>query len=174
MASVRYRSRSMLTRGAQTHEMIRSITLAPLETRTIPDLLTRSVQFGLERPWVIESSSGKSLYYGEFLERTACAANTLSRRFPRGAHIAVMLSNHIEFFIVRFGISCAGLVEVSLNGDQRGAVLKGMLETAKPSGFIVDARHREPRTADDRPHQPAPGPRPVVIRWPARRTSSYG
>ena len=54
-----------------------------------------------------------------------------------------MLSNHIEFFIVRFAISCAGLVEISLNGEQKGTVLLGMLETAKPVGFIVDRQYLE-------------------------------
>lgn len=119
------------------------LELAPLETRTVPDLMARSAAFGLERSWVVEASTGKTLCYGEFLERTASTALKLSRQFPRGAHIALMLSNHIEFFIVRFAISCAGLVEISLNGDQKGSVLKGMLETAKPQGFIVEDAYLE-------------------------------
>ena len=123
--------------------MTNSLPLARLETRTVPDLLERSGCFGLDRPWVIESSTGKSLHYGEFLERTARTAQKLSQRFQPGAHIAVMLSNHLEFFIVRFAISCAGLVEISLNGEQKGTVLLGMLETAKPVGFIVDQQYLE-------------------------------
>ena len=64
--------------------MTNSLPLAPLETRTVPDLLERSRCFGLDRPWVIESSTGKSLHYGEFLERTARTAQKLSERFHRG------------------------------------------------------------------------------------------
>ena len=121
--------------------MVNPLPLAPLETRTVPDLLERSSRFGLELQWVIESSTGKTLHYGEFLERTASTAKKLAKQFPPGAHIAVMLANHIEFFIVRYAISCAGLVEISLNGDQKGTVLQGMLETARPVGFIIDQQY---------------------------------
>ena len=116
-----------------------SLPLPVLEQRTIPDLLNRSAVYGLRRPWVVEAESGKHLDYGDFLERTAGAAQALAARFPRGAHIAVMLTNTVEFFIVRFALSCAGLVEVSMDGEQKGPVLKGMLETAKPVGLIIDS-----------------------------------
>ena len=118
-----------------------SLPLPALEQRTIPDLLERSASFGLKRPWVVEAESGKQLEYGDFLERTAAAAKVLATRFPRGAHVAVMLTNTVEFFIVRFALSCAGLVEVSMDGEQKGPVLKGMLETAKPVGMIIDSRY---------------------------------
>ena len=117
------------------------LELATLETRTIPDLLDRSARFGLERDWVTEADSGKVLRYGDFLERTACAAKKLASQFAPGSRIAMMQSNNIEFFITRFAISVAGLVEVSLNGEQKGAVLKGMLETSDPAAFIVEQHY---------------------------------
>ena len=117
------------------------LPLAPLEERTVPALLDRSACFGLDRPWVLEAGSDRTLHYGEFLRRVSGTARKLERDYQRGAHVAVMLSNHIEFFVVRFAISCAGLVEISLNGEQKGAVLKGMLETAKPDAFIVDTEY---------------------------------
>ena len=98
-----------------SYAMTDILPLPPLETRTVPDLLERSARFGLHRAWVTEAATGKVLGYGEFLQRTASAARQLAGRFEPGAHVAVMLANHIEFFVVRFAISCAGLVEVSLN-----------------------------------------------------------
>ena len=78
-----------------------SLPLPPLEQRTIPDLLDGSAAYGLKRPWVFEAQSGKTLAYGDFLEHTAGAARVLAERFPGGSHIAVMLTNTVEFFIVR-------------------------------------------------------------------------
>ena len=120
-----------------------SLPLPPLEQRTIPDLLDRSAAYGLKRPWVVEAQSGKTLAYGDFLEHTAGAARVLAERFPGGSHIAVMLTNTVEFFIVRFALSCAGLVEVSMDGEQKGPILKGMLETAKPVGLIVETGYKK-------------------------------
>ena len=120
-----------------------SLALAPLQLRTIPDLLDRSAAFGLKRPWVVEAVTGKTLEYGDFLECTAGAAQHLAQRFPRGSHVAVMLSNTLEFFIVRFALSCAGLVEVSMDGEQKGMVLRGMLETAKPAAFIAETVYKD-------------------------------
>jgi crotonobetaine/carnitine-CoA ligase len=118
-----------------------ALALQPLENRTVPDLLDRSASFGLDRVWVTEAQSGKVLHYGEFLERTAQTAHKLRARFVPGSHIAMMQSNTIEFFIVRFAISVAGMVEVSLNGEQKGTVLKGMLETTQPVAFIVEEQY---------------------------------
>ena len=118
-----------------------ALALEPIENRTVPDLLDRSAGFGVERAWVTEAQSGKVLHYGEFLERTAHAAHKLRARFEPGSHIAMMQSNTLEFFIVRFAISVAGMVEVSLNGEQKGAVLKGMLEPSQPVAFIVEGQY---------------------------------
>ena len=120
-----------------------SLPLSPLEQRTVPDLLNRSAAYGLQRVWVVEACSGKTLTYGDFLERTAGAAKALAERFPPGSHVAVMLTNTVEFFVVRFALSCAGLVEVSMDGEQKGPVLKSMLETANPAGFIVESQYKD-------------------------------
>ena len=118
--------------------MTDSVPLAPLEQRTVPVLLDQSAVFGLERRWMVESWTGRELDYGTFLSRVSATAHKLAAQFEPGTHLGLMLGNHLEFVILRYALSCAGLVEVSLNGDQKGAVLKQMLEVAAPAAIMVD------------------------------------
>jgi crotonobetaine/carnitine-CoA ligase len=125
------------------------LQLATLEQRNVANLLDESAQFGLDRTWITEGWSGRSMTYGEFLEHVSATAQTLAGRFSPGTHVALMLANHIEFIILRYAISCAGLVEVSLNGDQKGSVLRGMLDTAQPLAVIVDTQYLDNLTGCD-------------------------
>ena len=115
------------------------LTLPELARRTLPELLERARVFGAERPFVIDLGSDRTLSYGEFLERVSAAAHRLSARFAPGARIAVMLSNRLELVILRYALSCAGLVEVAVNGAHKGPILRAMLETAAPDGLVVEA-----------------------------------
>ena len=54
-----------------------------------------------------------------------------------------MLPNGLEYVVLRFALTCAGLVEVALNGAHRGPVLHGMLETAQPAAIVVAERFRD-------------------------------
>jgi len=117
------------------------LELPPLEGRTIPDLLERSRAFGEERPFFHDLSGDRVLSYGEFLDKVAGVAQGLSERFSRGARIGVMAPNGAAPFVLRYALSCAGLVEVAVNGEHRGDVLKAMLDVTRLDGLVVDDRY---------------------------------
>ena len=118
------------------------LALQALPRRNVPDLLGRSRRFGLDRPFVLDLASDTALAYGAFLARVAGAAAALAERFPAGALIAVMLANKLDTMILRYALSCAGLVEVALNPAHRGEILRGMLETARPAAIVLEGRFR--------------------------------
>ncbi len=75
--------------------------------------------------------------YGEFLERVTGTALALQQRFAPRSRIACMVGNSIDYLVVRYALSCAGLVEVALNGQHKDAVLRRMLVKTTPSAIIV-------------------------------------
>lgn len=80
--------------------------------------------------------------YGMMLERVSGLAHEVARRFAPGTTIATLLSNRPECVILRYALSCAGLVEALINGEHRGAVLKGMLEVASPAAIVGERRYQ--------------------------------
>jgi crotonobetaine/carnitine-CoA ligase len=114
-----------------------TLPLQELSRRTVPDLLDRARQFGLDRPILVVTSGGAALTYGAFLERVSGAACALRERFAPGSRIACMLGNSTDYLILRYALSCAGLVEVAINGQHRDAVLRRMLAATAPSAVIV-------------------------------------
>ncbi|MFO0997818.1 MAG: AMP-binding protein [Alphaproteobacteria bacterium] len=118
------------------------LPLPEVERRTVPDLLDRARGFGLDRPFFLDLASGRSLTYGAFLEHVSGLAGELARRFRPGAVVAVLLPNQFEYVILRFALSCAGLVEAAINGEHKGPVLKGMLEVAAPAAIVCAERFR--------------------------------
>lgn len=119
--------------------MTELLPLQDLPRRTVPDLLERSRRFGDDRLFLYDLATDTTLTYGEFLARVSGAAAYLADRIPAGSLVGVMLSNRIEYVVLRFALSCAGLVEVALNGAHKGPVLAGMLETARPAAIVVEA-----------------------------------
>ena len=75
--------------------------------------------------------------HGEFLERIAAASSQLSERLPRGSRVACLLGNTLEYLVLRYALSCAGHVEVAVNGQHRGDVLRHMLDHSKPDAIVV-------------------------------------
>ena len=119
------------------------LALQPFERRTVPDLLDRSRSFGLDRPVLVSATGAPDLSYGEFLGRVAGLAAQLARRFEPGSRIACLLENGATYLIVRYALSCSGLVEVAINVRQKGAVLRHMLEVSRPHAVLVAERHRD-------------------------------
>ncbi len=111
--------------------------------RTIPDLLERSRAFGKGRAIAFDVATGREVAFGEFLDRVAGVATKLTERFKQGDAIAVLVGNGIEYFVLRYALACAGLVEVALNTAHRGPILKHMLDLAAPRAVIVDDRYLE-------------------------------
>ena len=122
--------------------MAAPLNLPELSARTVPELLERARVFGAARPFVFDLGSGRTLTYGDFLERVSAAAQDLSARFAPGARVAVLLSNRLEYLILRYALACAGLVEVAVNGAHKGPILRAMLETAAPDGLVVEKDFR--------------------------------
>jgi carnitine-CoA ligase len=114
------------------------LPLIDLPQRTISELLDRSLVFGRDRAFLIDLVGDTTLTYGEFLEHVSGLAGELARRFAPGTLVAVMLPNSREYVILRYAISCAGLIEAALNPEHRGAVLERMLAVARPQALIVD------------------------------------
>lgn len=105
------------------------LDLPDLAGRTVPDLLDRSRAFGADRPFLHDLGSGRTLTYGAFPEWVG----PLAARLPPGSLLAVMLPNGLVYVVLRFALTCAGRVEVALNGAHRGPVLAGILETLNRS-----------------------------------------
>lgn len=108
--------------------------------RTVPDLLERSRALGEERPVFFDVASSREFSYREFLDLAAGAAAKLLERFEPGDRIAVMASNGADYFVLRYALACAGLVEVALNGNHRGTILAHMLDITKPRAIVVEDR----------------------------------
>ena len=118
-----------------------ALDLPTLERRTVPELLDRSRAFGEDRLFFHDLSGNRIWTYGEFLDQIAGAALALSGRFAQGARIGVMAPNGAAPYILRYALSCAGLVEVAINGEHRGDVLRAMLEVTELDGLVVDERY---------------------------------
>ena len=113
--------------------------LLDLAGRTVPDLLDRSRAFGAGRPFLHDLGSGRTPTYGAFQEWVG----QLAARLPPGSLLSVILPNGLEYVVLSFALTCAGPVEVALNGAHRGPVLAGILVTAKPVTIVVAERFRD-------------------------------
>jgi crotonobetaine/carnitine-CoA ligase len=120
-----------------------TLPLQAFARRTVPDLLDRSRLFGLDRPILTTTPQQAEMRYGAFLERVAGAALALQRRFAPRSRIACMIGNSADYLILRYALSCAGLVEVAINGEHKDAVLRRMLATARPSAIVVADAFRD-------------------------------
>lgn len=111
------------------------------DRRTVPDLLQRSRLLGEDRPVLFDLAPGREYSYAEFLALVAGAAAELSKRYRPGERIAVAAGNGAAYFILRYALACAGLVEVALNGNHRGPVLAHMLEITEPRAILLEDRY---------------------------------
>ncbi len=107
----------------------------------MPDLLERSRSFGEERPIFFDVASRREYRFREFLDLVSGLAVKLLERYQPGDRIAVMVSNGAEYFILRYALSCAGLIEVALNGSHRGPILRHMLRITQPRAIVVEERY---------------------------------
>ncbi len=119
--------------------MNKLLEIQDLESRTVPDLISRSAHlFGRDRRFYYDLLTGRELSFGEFQERIASTASWLAREFEKGDVIGVALSNRLEYFVLRYAISTAGLVEAAFNGTHKGVVLKRLVEIAQPEAIFIE------------------------------------
>jgi carnitine-CoA ligase len=116
------------------------LPLREIGLRTVPDLLDRSRSFGIDRPFFYDLVTDRLYSYRDCLERIAGMANELARRFAPGSAVATLITNRFECVILRYALSCAGLLEVAINGEHKGAVLRGMLDIADAVAIVCEER----------------------------------
>jgi crotonobetaine/carnitine-CoA ligase len=109
-----------------------ALPLQEFAQRTVPDLLDRAQAFGLERPIWVSAIDGEAITYKAFLDRVSGVAKVLTERFPQGSRIACLMPNSLDYFVLRYALSVAGLTEVAVNTAHRGALLRHLLTISAP------------------------------------------
>ena len=51
-----------------------------------------------------------------------------------------MMANGLDYFVLRYALATAGLVEVAVNTQHQGQILRRMLETADLGGLVLDGK----------------------------------
>jgi crotonobetaine/carnitine-CoA ligase len=123
---------SLVVRGGRE-----ALPLQEFVDRTIPDLLDRARAFGEDRPFLVDCANPVPVSYGAFLRRIAGTAKGLLERFAPQSRIACMMANSLDYLVLRYSISVAGMTEVAVNTAHKGVVLRTMLELAKPCAIIA-------------------------------------
>ena len=81
---------------------------------------------------------GRSIGYRAFAERCARLARALATLAPRGARVAVLSTNRIEFMECYFGIPGAAMIMTPLNIRQGARDLGHIVADAEPAVVIVE------------------------------------
>ncbi|TJZ69793.1 long-chain-fatty-acid--CoA ligase FadD [Chitiniphilus eburneus] len=109
------------------------------EFSSIPDVFAQSVAKYADRPAFV--NMGKSLSYGEIDERATQFASFLQNelKLPRGARVAVMMPNLLQYPITIFGILKAGLVVVNVNPLYTARELEHQLKDSGAQAIVIVA-----------------------------------
>ncbi|NJM29039.1 MAG: ATP-dependent acyl-CoA ligase [Rhizobiales bacterium] len=114
-----------------------ALPLQEFSRRTVPDLLDRSRAFGEDRPFLVDCAAPAPLSYETFLRRVSATAHGLLEHFAPQSRIACMMPNCLEYLVLRYAISVAGMTEVAINTAHKGPVLRAMIELARPHAIIA-------------------------------------
>lgn len=76
-------------------------------------------------------------------EALAVANGLLSRGFSYGDRLAILLSNSPEYAFAWLGAAHAGVVEVPINNDFVGPLLRHVLTLTSPKGIVTDPRYAD-------------------------------
>ena len=111
-------------------------------SHTLRTMLARGVEYGGERPAIIEGV--RSLTFLELAERTNRMGNALlSLGLAKGDRVAILSRNSVENAEAYFSIPGAGLVLVMLNFRLSSAEMRTVLDDAGASVLMVSAEYRE-------------------------------
>lgn len=107
------------------------------EFAAIPAVLARSVERFSERPAFL--NMGKSISYKELDEQSAAFAAFLQHelKLTKGARVAVMLPNLLQYPIAIFGILRAGMVVVNVNPLYTPRELHHQLEDSGAAAIVI-------------------------------------
>lgn len=108
-----------------------------LSERTVAGALARTVSRVPDRPFV--DVDGRTLTYQEFdVEVGRYAAFLEGIGVERGAKVALMLPNSLEFLCAWFACARIGALYVPINTDYRGDILRHQLDKADASVIVID------------------------------------
>lgn len=117
-------------------------TELPTDQRVVAAVLARTVSRVPNRPFV--EVEGRSLTFGEFdLEVGRYAAFLADVGVLKGAHVALMLPNSLEFLLAWFACARLGALYIPINTDYRGEILRYQLSKAEVGFIVVDDRYVE-------------------------------
>jgi len=100
------------------------------------------------RPAIVDISSGRRVSFGELDRRVRRLANGLcSRNLEKGARVAVLAKNSIEYFEVYYACARAGLIAQPLNWRLGVPELARILEDGGPSVLVTSDEFRTEQQA---------------------------
>ncbi|STQ90808.1 AMP-binding protein [Iodobacter fluviatilis] len=107
------------------------------EFAAIPAVLARSVERFGDRPAFL--NMGKSITYTELDQQSSAFAAYLQHdlKLPRGARVAVMLPNLLQYPIAIFGILRAGMVVVNVNPLYTPRELQHQLKDSGAAAIVI-------------------------------------
>ena len=112
-----------------------------LEQPTIARAFLRSVELNGEREAVREFGTGRSMTYGEWLERSGAVAGGLAKLgVARGDRVALLMTNRLEFHVVDMGAVLLGAAPFSLYNTAPVEQLLANVDNAEPVVLIAEAQ----------------------------------
>jgi fatty-acyl-CoA synthase len=121
-------------------------TSVPLLDQAIGDALRAAARTAADRVAVVEAAPGgaapRAMTYGELLAGAERIARALLTRFRPGEHVAVWAGNSLEWVLLEYGASLAGMVLVTVNPAAQAAELEDVLRRSLSAGLFHASGYR--------------------------------
>jgi fatty-acyl-CoA synthase len=108
---------------------------------TVPDWLRKNAAEVPDRLALVEgiadAGQRRTWTYARLLEDAERIAAGLLERFEPGARVAIMAPNVVEYALLQYGLSIAGMTMVTLNPAYHKREVEHVLKTAEVSGVFV-------------------------------------
>lgn len=116
--------------------------LDPRNRQTVNEVLTSRAQRLGGAPWIV--TAGRTYGFAEMEEGSrVLAAGFAARGLKSGDTVLVMLPDGIEIITVWLALARIGVIEVTVNTQLRGGVLKHVLADSGARHMVVDQRYLE-------------------------------
>jgi fatty-acyl-CoA synthase len=130
--------REWLYLGGLFRTLLRVRSIAPASTSLVTDDLEAAVDRWRDRPAI--SFEGASLTYGELDALANTVAHWgLAQGLQRGARVAILLPNRLEYLALWFGLSKIGVAAALINHQLAGEALAHCLELSGAAVAVTDA-----------------------------------
>lgn len=121
--------------------MSKDLLALPLESRTVPTMLARTVARVPDRIFI--TCDDESLTFLEFDLCVNRFANFLDSLGIGRGKLAMLLPNCLEFVYGWFACAKLGVVHVPINNEYRGDILRHQLSKAEVTHLLIDAPYLE-------------------------------